>query len=178
MIFRPWKFILCHLTWHISQPSAFVPFLPYFQLTSPGPSGATFHGLAYQHPNTCQLEGNSMAYHVSLNEKAKTASSFEVCGFTVQVQEWWRRARETHHSWPKTITNCNTKLMITGSAIYVKWPAVTKWEITKNIIFVQDRTPPHFTIPLRQWLDRNFRGNGLTSETMFSEKPWLIIIWG
>ncbi|CAG4985761.1 unnamed protein product [Parnassius apollo] len=41
------------------------------------------------------------------------------------------------------------------------WPALSTFDNIENMIFMQDRAPPHFTSNVRQWLDNRFPGRWL-----------------
>lgn len=55
---------------------------------------------------------------LSLKERAQVASRFEVWRSVTLVQRWWRGVRGPHATLDaKTIRNCHTKLMTTGSVV-------------------------------------------------------------
>ena len=38
------------------------------------------------------------------------------------------------------------------------WPVVNTWANIEDLIFMQDGTPPHFAIVVREWLNEHFLG--------------------
>lgn len=57
-----------------------------------------------------------MSERLTYRERAQLASRYEVWKSVVQVQRWWREQHEDRPCVdPKTIKNCHSKLMTTGS---------------------------------------------------------------
>ncbi|CAG0901828.1 unnamed protein product [Darwinula stevensoni] len=69
--------------------------------------------MALAHPGTCQMLRSSMAEPFGNAERSHRALKW---GSIVQVQRWWRGGHGRRASLDlKTIRNCHTKLMTTGS---------------------------------------------------------------
>ena len=62
-----------------------------------------------------------MAERLTLQERAQLAAQYEVWQSVVRVQRWWRTIHGPRAQVdPKTIKNCHSKLMTTGSVADVR----------------------------------------------------------
>lgn len=113
---------------------------------------------------------------LSIQERAKIASRYEVWQSIVEVQRWWRNINGPHAVLdPKTIKNCHSKLITTGSVADSKRtgrPSTSRSE--ENIQIVREM----FTRSPEKTTRQAARESGLTWHTVMtalkslSFRPW------
>ena len=58
------------------------------------------------------------------------------------------------------------------------WPIISAWDNIEDLIFMQDRAPPHFAVVVHEWLNAQFSGKwmgGCGSHKWTARSWWRMI---